>query len=557
MHFIIETLKTYPEVAVYLTLALGFWFGSMNIGKFNLGVVTSTLIAGLVIGQIGFHIPEILQSTFFDMFLFAVGYSVGPQFIRAVKTDGLPQIIFTVLVCLSGLATAVIIGKVLHYNGQLTSGLLSGGYTNSTVLGVASSLFNQDPDVSSTAIALIPVAYAVTYPFGTAGSAWFLSSFAPKLLGIDLVASCKAYEKEHGVKEKVSNSAYRNHIARAFEISQPDLFGKSVKQIEAMFDHQLIISRIRQHDAADIEFTGADTVIHQGNIVAVYGLREDLLACQAQFGPEIQDKALLDFSTEELDIVLQDKSTVGKTLRQVLDANFHKPGQGVFLTGMVRADRDIPIDLDMVLEKGDVLTVKGAHGAVNSVAQALGYADRPQAMSDIAFMSIGIVVGCVIGAITIHIGGIPLSFGTSVGAIVAGIVCGYLRSMKRTFGRIPDPAIWIFNNVGLNGFIAVVGLNAAPGFISGLQHYGITLFISGVIVTLVPLIFGLLIGKHIFKFHPGILFGVCAGARSTTAALGAIEAAAQSKVPAIGYTIGYAVSRLVMALLTIVVINVF
>jgi putative transport protein len=557
MHFIIETLKTYPEVAVYLTLALGFWFGSLNIGKFNLGVVTSTLIAGLVIGQIGFHIPEILQATFFDMFLFAVGYSVGPQFIRAVKTDGLPQIFFTVLVCLSGLATAVIIGKVLHYNGQLTSGLLSGGYTNSTVLGVASSLFNQNPDVSSTAIALIPVAYAVTYPFGTAGSAWFLSSFAPKLLGVDLVASCKAYEKEHGVKEKVSNSAYRKHIARAFEISQPEMFGQSLQQIEAMFDHQLIVTRMRQHDTAEIQSTDENTVLHQGNIVAVYGSLDDLLTYQNKFGPEIKDKALLDFSTEELDIVLQDKNVIGKTLRQVVDSTFNKPGQGVFLISMVRADREMTIDMDMVMQKGDVLTVNGEHAAVTAVARQLGYADRPQAMSDIAFMSIGIVVGCVIGAITIHIGGIPLSFGTSVGAIVAGIVCGYLRSMKRTFGRIPDPAVWIFNNVGLNGFIAVVGLNAAPGFISGLQHYGITLFISGVIVTLVPLIFGLFIGKHVFKFHPGILFGVCAGARSTTAALGAIEAAAQSKVPAIGYTVGYAVSRLVMALLTIVVINVF
>jgi putative transport protein len=174
-----------------------------------------------------------------------------------------------------------------------------------------------------------------------------------------------------------------------------------------------------------------------------------------------------------------------------------------------------------------------------------------------AFMAFGIVVGSLIGAITVHIGGVPLSLGTAVGAIVAGIICGYLRSTMRTFGHIPGPAIWVFNNVGLNGFIACVGLNAALGFVSGIQHYGLTLFLAGTLVTIVPIIVGLLLGRYVFKFHPGILLGACAGARSTTAALGSLQEVAKSNVPVIGYATGYAVSRLVMALLTIVVVNVF
>ena len=212
---------------------------------------------------------------------------------------------------------------------------------------------------------------------------------------------------------------------------------------------------------------------------------------------------------------------------------------------------------DLKIQRGDVLTVLGAKQDVAKVAKVLGYADRPVVATDFAYMAFGIVVGTLIGAITIRIGGIPLSFGTSVGAIVAGIICGYLRSIKRTFGAIPAPAIWVFNNVGLNGFIACVGLNAALGFVGGIQQYGMMLFIAGVFVTLVPLIVGLFLGHYVFKFHPGINLGVCAGARSTTAALGALQEASESNVPVVGYAIGYATSRVVMALLTIVVINVF
>jgi len=266
---------------------------------------------------------------------------------------------------------------------------------------------------------------------------------------------------------------------------------------------------------------------------------------------------LLDFSTELLDLVVTKREYDGMPLGKIMTALFGKPGRGVFLTKYTRSDVEQPMSPDTRIQRGDVLTILGAKQDVAKIAKELGYADRPLENSDMAFMSIGIVIGSLLGAITVHIAGIPLSFGTSVGAIMAGIICGYLRSTMRTFGRIPGPALWVFNNVGLNGFIAVVGLNAAPGFVSGLQTYGMTLFFAGVVVTTVPLLVGLYLGKYVFKFHPGLLLGACAGARSTTAALGALQDAAKSKVPAIGYTIGYAVSRLVMALLTIILVNVF
>jgi putative transport protein len=560
MQYFVGTLQKYPEIALFLTIGIGFWIGNLRLGKFNLGVVTSTLLAGLLVGQIGIKLPGVLQSTFFAMFLFSVGYAVGPQFIRALKNDGLPQVLFAVLVCLSGTATAILIGKFLGYDAALTAGLLSGGYTNSTVLGVANDLISQsgmEQAKLAASLALLPVAYAVTYPFGTVGSAFLLANLAPKFFKFDLVKVCAEYERDHGGSTAIGTTAYREYSARALRLTNAALIGKTVEEVESQFNNEVFIRRMRSSEGAAIIDCQRDTVLTEGSILAVSGGLAALLAYENEFGPELKDVPLLDFSTELLDLVVTNKAYAGKTLGDIMRSLFGEPGRGVFLTKVTRSDISMPMKEEMKVQRGDVLTILGAKADVAKIAKLLGYADRPVENSDMAFMAFGIVFGSLVGAFTIHIGGIPLSLGTAVGAIVAGIICGYLRSTMRTFGRIPGPAIWVFNNVGLNGFIACIGLNAALGFVGGIQNYGLTLFFAGTLVTIVPLLVGLVLGRYVFKFHPGIMLGACAGARSTTAALGALQEASQSNVPVIGYATGYAVSRLVMALLTIVVVNVF
>src|SRR5262245_9188311 len=187
LEWIFDTLRAYCEIAIFLTLALGFWIGKLKIGSFSLGVVTSTLLAGVLVGQLAIDISPHVKSTFFLMFLFAVGYSVGPQFFRGLKGDGVQQVLFAVLMCLSWLITAVGAGYVLNYDAGSTAGLLAGASTISAVLGVATSSINQlsiDAGAKQTMLDAMPVAYAVTYLFGTAGSAWILASLGPKILRV-------------------------------------------------------------------------------------------------------------------------------------------------------------------------------------------------------------------------------------------------------------------------------------------------------------------------------------------------------------------------------------
>jgi putative transport protein len=556
--YLINTIRNYPEIALFLTLALGFWFGSLKFRSFSLGAVASTLLAGLLIGQLHVPIAHVVESTFFTMFLFAVGYGVGPQFFRAMKKEGLPQVAFTLLVCGVGVACAYALGKMLGFGPGLTAGLLAGGYTNSGTLGVATGYFGQlglGADKAAALASLTAIAYAVTYPFGAAGAAWFLASLAPKLLRIDLAASCKEYERMSGsgVNEQGLGSAYRPIGARAYRVENSVLDGRKTREVAAILGTtDAFVIRIRQDGKIIDADTG--TTLHDGATVVIAGHPQTLLTAGKTVGPEVDDAELLGFPTEQLDVVITRKDAANRTIKDLQDAELARYGRGVFLCKLKRAGRDIEPHPDLQIHHQDVLTLLGARNDIEEAAKFLGYADRATVSSDIAFMSVGVVIGSIVGAITIHFGGIPLSFSPSVGVLVAGLVCGYLRSVYRTFGRIPEAAVWAFNNVGLNGFIAVVGLNAATGLVAGLKAYGLRLFGAGVVVSMVPLVVGLYAGKYIFKFHPALLLGACAGARSTSAGLGALQQAANSTVPTIGYTIPYAVGRIVLALCGVIIV---
>ena len=557
VEWIFNTLRAYCEIAIFLTLALGFWVGRMKIGSFSLGVVTSTLLAGVLVGQIGIDISPHVKSTFFLMFLFAVGYAVGPQFFRSLKGDGVQQAIFAVFVCVAVLATAVLTGKLLGYSVGTTAGLLSGAATISSVLGVATDSINQLPIATEQKreyLDALPIAYAITYLFGTAGSAWILASLGPKLLGVNLEEECRKYEAElgGGLQSAESRlSAYREITVRAIRLKR-EWFGKTIDELERSFPMRTFVERLRSNGR--IIDAKPNLRIPEGAVIALAGRSSLLLEHEARLGTEVDDRELLDVEVEALDVVITNKALAGKTLGELADQDLSGAGRGVFLRKIVRSGVQLPLTFGLRVDRGDILTLVGARPDVERLAPLVGYIDRPTEQTDMVVMGAGITLGALAGAITIHLGGVPVSLSTSGGALIAGLVCGWLRSVNRTFGRIPGPALWVFNNIGLNIFIAVIGISAGPKFVAGLMSNGLSLFVAGLIVTTVPLVLGILGGKYLFRMKPPIVLGACAGARTTTAALGAIEAEAKSSVPALGYTVTYAVGNTLLTIWGVVVV---
>jgi len=550
MEWIINQLRERPELAIFLTLFLGFWLGKLRIGKFSLGTVTSVLLVGVLVGQLKIDVPGPIKSVFFLLFLFAVGYKVGPQFFRGLKKDGLPQVGFAVLMCVSVLVVTWLLALVMGYNPGEAAGLLAGSQTISAVIGVAEdTMANMGLDEAQrqSYINIIPVSYAVTYVFGTAGSAWVLSSLGPKLLGgLEKVkAACKELEAKMGSSEADEPGfmhAARPVTFRAYKIEN-EWFkqGRRVIDLEMYFQKdgkRLFVERLRKQGV--VRDVSPNTVLNIGDEVVLSGRREFVIGEEDWIGNEIQDAQLLDFPAETLPVTVTKKTFAGKTVANI---RRHKFMHGVSIRSIKRAGIEIPVLAQTKLDAGDVIEVVGTKQEVESAAVQIGYVDRPTHQTDMIFVGLGILIGGLFGALSIHIGGVPISLSTSGGALIAGLFFGWLRSKHPTFGRIPEASLWVLNNVGLNMFIAVVGIAAGPSFVQGFRDVGLSLFIVGAIATTLPLIIGLLLAKYVFKFHPAIALGCCAGARTTTAALGAIQDAVESETPALGYTVTYAVGN--------------
>lgn len=561
MQWIINQLREHPELAIFLTLFAGFWLGRLKIGKFSLGTVTSVLLVGVLVGQLNITVDGPMKAVFFLLFLFAVGYKVGPQFFRGLKKDGLPQVGFAVLMCIVSLAAPWALAKIMGYHVGEAAGLLAGSQTISAVIGVASDTINQlniSDAQKTTFINSIPVAYAVTYIFGTAGSAWILASLGPKMLGgLEKVkADCKELEKQMGsseVDEPGFSPALRPVVFRAYKITN-EWFGtgKTISELEAYLisqDKRLFVERVRKQGA--VKEVKPDMVLQLNDEVVLSGRREFVIGEEDWIGPEVIDAQLLDFPAETLPVMVTHRTFAGEKVATIRAQKFM---HGVSIRSIKRAGISVPVLAQTVVDSGDMLELTGLKQEVEAAAKQMGYVDRPTNQTDMIFVGLGILIGGLIGALAIHVGGVPISLSTSGGALIMGLVFGWLRSKHPTFGGIPEPSLWVLNNVGLNMFIAVVGIAAGPSFVSGFKDVGFSLFIVGALATAIPLIAGLLMAKYIFKFHPAISLGCTAGARTTTAALGAIQDAVESDVPALGYTVTYAVGNTLLIIWGVVIV---
>jgi putative transport protein len=557
-HWFAATLRSYPEIALFLSLAIGYYVGGFSYRGFSLGAVTATLIAAVVIGQLGITISPNVKSVFFLIFLFAVGYGVGPQFVRGIASDGLPQALFAVVVCLFCLAAPVIVAKLAGYDLGYAAGLYAGSQTISASMGLATDAINRlgvPPDQTKDLLNAMPIAYAVTYIFGTVGSAILLAQVGPKLLGINLVAACKAYEERQGGTAETggAGSAWHRWELRAFRVAPGGRAERMpAAEVEALVSGaRVFIQRIRRDGR--IEDATANTVLQAGDIVAVAGPRQVLVDVFGQAAEEVNDPELLNVPIEGVDVYVTSKAVNGKTLVELASL---PAARGVFLRRIVRGATAtvIPILPNTKIQRGDILTIVGRTQDTNAAAKMLGVADRPSDVADVAFIGGAITLGALVGAVVLRVSGVPLTLSTAGGALIAGLVFGWLRSVQPTFGRIPPSTLWFMNSVGLNIFIAVVGISAGPGFVAGLQKLGVSLFLWGVVSTSVPLILAMYVGKFLFRFDPAILLGCCAGARTTTAALGMICDNAKSQVPALGYTVTYAVGNTLLTIWGMVIV---
>ena len=527
-----------PTLLFFLVLALGYLLGKLAIREYQLGAVAGVLFVGLVFGHFGFTIGAGAQTFGFTIFIFAVGYQAGPRFFEVIRTDGLRYLSLALVVAVTGVGLAVALSGAFDFEPGISAGLLGGALTTTPTLAAAQEALRAGnvvpPDGFSVARAIdnVGAAYAITYLFGVIGLI-VLMKLLPRLVGVDLPAA--AAELSH--VGPGASAAAQDMVPRAYRVLRD---GQIVRDIEDTTRRLRIVRARRGGRPVDFEL---DTKLQQDDEILVLGDREALLALPRDRFVETPNTAVFDTKLETVEVIIERPDVVGKTLG-ALSAQ-RRPG-AVFPLGVRRMRVELPIEEDLVLQKGDVVTVLGNEIDVELITQMAGHVERQVEETDLLTFALGIGAGILIGTLTVTIGGVSVGLGSAGGLLASGLTIGFLRSTNPKFGRVPDAALWLLMELGLLMFMTGVGLNAGSQVVQTLLDAGLPLVVSGLVVTVVPVLVAYVFGTRVLRLNPALLFGGIVGSMTSGAALKVVQELAKSPSPALGYTSAYAFANVLL-----------
>ncbi|QAU37670.1 aspartate:alanine exchanger family transporter [Bradyrhizobium guangdongense] len=544
-------ISTAPEIFLLIAVALGTVLGRVKIRGFSIGTTACTLIVAVLIGQLGsFAFPSVLRVILFSLFVFTIGYKSGPEFFASLSLRTLAQVAMALVLGGTGLLIVLTFAFAFGLDPGTASGLAAGALTQSSVIGTASGALAQiglPKALLEQQEANIAAGYAVTYVLGYILTLIYVPFVAPKLMGVNLKDEAKKLEIElsGGEPPKSENLHYRKFQARAYRVSAAA--GRTVKAIEDEIGSRTVIERIVRQ-GADIE-PHLDTILESGDDIVIAGRTAAIVAARPVLGTEIDaDEILKAMPGNVVDVLVDNRNLHGRSVQDVAD-RVGSNARGVFLRALTRMGREVPLSADTRIYVGDVMTLVGTSRNIERAATHVGQILRAGDRTDIAFLAAGIAAGLLAGLISFKVGGIALTLGGGGGALIAGLVCGWLRSRRPTLGAMPPAAQQTLSDLGLGGFIAAIGLGNGHAAWIAIQAHGLLLVGMGLVVTLVPLIVATLFAYHVLRMNPVVTCGALAGAMTVDAAVTGACEVAESQTPVLGVAVPYAVGNVVLTVL--------
>ncbi|WP_322058693.1 aspartate-alanine antiporter [Paraburkholderia sp. J63] len=553
MEWLHDIFHKSPEIALFLSLAVGYWIGQINFGKFQLGGVGGSLLAAVVISQVGVTIDNGVKAVMFAVFIYAVGYDSGPGFFNSLNRKTLREIAMAVFMALAGLATVLVCAKLFHLNKGLAAGLAAGGMTQSAIIGTAGDAIARlglPPDQVKAMQADVAIGYAVTYVFGSLGAIIVCVNILPKFMGRSLKDASMDAEREMAGGSAAAGpgqlTALPELFGRVFRVEVAA--GRTVKQIEQAEKDLVAIEKIRR--AGKLVDPTPDFVLSRDDLVLVVGRREQMVEVGEMVGPEMPDSGGMSLVMQTRQVVFSKKGMNHTTIAEVRKNVDRDLRHGVYIEKIERAGQPVPVLPGTALEHGDVITLYGTSTDTKRAVQEAGYELAYSNKTDFIYMGVGLVLGLLIGLIVVNVAGIPLTLGSGGGCLLAGLLFGWMRGKHPMYGVMPPAASQLLKDFGLAAFVAVVGLNSGLQAVVTVKQSGITIFLLGVVVTIVPLILTMLFGRYVLKYNnAAILAGALSGSRSANPAFGGILDKAESAVPTVPFAITYAIANVLLTLL--------
>lgn len=554
MQFVYDLITREPLLALFLTIALGYFAGKLKIGSFVLGGIAGTLLVGVLIGQFGITIDNGIKGIFFALFIYAVGYQGGPQFFHALNRRSLNQLISAFVMCLSGLLCVLTAAWAFDLDRGMAAGLAAGGLTQSAIIGTAGDAIGKlglSPEITKMMQTNVAVGYAICYIFGSLGPiimvTWFLPMIMKWNIRAEAVKLAKTLSGGRAELDPGQFNAIRPIDTRMFEISADSACaGKTTLEIDTLLSDAAVEAVFRAGKAVDLTAT---TLIQAGDQVAITGTTHVIKSAHSVLGPEVVAPAGLVLAEESRELILTNRALSGRQIGEIHDHVNIETRRGVFLTSVKRMGLNLPILPKLELKSGDEMHFTGSSADLDRVQSKIGYKITAAAVTDFVFFGIGMFAGILIGMIEFRIWGIPISIGNGGGCLLSGLFFGWLRSVHPHFSAVPVGASNFLRDFGLAVFVGIVGISAGPQALVAIQQYGFTILLLGVAVTLVPQVIGFFFSYYVLRIQNPIEALACvAGGRSANPAFAALLSKAGNATPVVSFTVTYAVANVFLTL---------
>jgi len=554
MEAFFKFLQTNPFLLLFLTVALAVWIGRFTVKGYGLGMVAAAVVVGVVLATwastygVKLQLDNFAKSLMYYLFMYGVGLRVGPSFFNSLKKDGLTFTILAVVCSVLGLALVVVLSRMFGLPAGAAGGVLAGSQTMSAAIGTAEMALTQgaykvpEGATPEAVTAMIALGYGITYIWGTVGII-LVCKYLPKWWGVDARKAAKEYEEQHGVPnlDDAGLVGYRPAGLRAYRLENKETAGKTIAQFRQGYPQYRIVNVVR---GGEVLGASADLSMQAGDIVALGGRLEDLTSNMGLLGPEVPDSKALAIPLDQAEILVTEKRMEGRVLKEFRHEEF--AGQ-IQLLRIERGGVPIPFGAETQLKRFDVLFVAGLKSAVEKVAAVLGKVARPSTGTDLLTLSIGMIVGLLIGGINVPVGDFKVGLGNAGGLLLSGIFVSSAVSRLRFFGSTPNAARNILEDLGLVTFVGIVGINAGASLLAQLTGVvAVKIFLVGFIASTVPPFITWALGYHLFKVNPAVLMGGVAGARSHSGPCREAAKEINSSVPWVGFPVGYAVSGVLL-----------
>lgn len=524
-----STLLHNPAFVLFAILALGLSLGKISIKGISLGS-SGVLFVALLAGHFQLRVPDGVTSIGTALFVYCVGLGVGNRFFAALRSKGSNMVLLSLVVVGAAWSITALAASLTGLDSSMAAGLFAGACTSTPGLAAATeALQSAGGDTSA-----INIGYGVAYPFGVVGVVLFVQ-LLPRLLRRDL-------------NEETRSSARTPDqiITRVVRVNHPNLIGRS---IAAFAEENVITCRITRvlRDKMLVPLGPQDTFT-EGMEVLMVGTREQMERDAVIVGSIDKDAPISHrLADESSEVIMLSKELSNKTLRELDTLNHY----GVGISRITRLGVTFVPSADTEIIRNDVLNVVGSPEDIKQFKQACHHRSNAIGAADILSLVTGVALGILVGTITVSSGdgGKGFSLGMAGGPLVVALILGHFGHIGPIAGYMPRNSRLLLMEFALMLFLAGAGVQGGATLVETLRTHGLTMFATGVFITLVPLFLGYIVARRVFRMSlPEALGSIC-GSMTSTPALGAITAKTDKQAPVIAYATAYPAALILMAVL--------